>query len=133
MLTSQDVAYYGVREFVSEVTAHAGNGSPGPWLPAHDRRADRTRINRWNTVFGRRHDLVDDTHRTFAADALGQYDQFGIQITCGRGFSANLPQAADANGNGRIAQCGTALLERRIWAIPVAVLGWLILTALLAT
>jgi hypothetical protein len=64
---------------------------------------------------------------------LGQYDQFGIQITCGRGFSANLSQAAAANGHGLVAQCGTALLERRIWAIPAAVLGWLVLTGLLAT
>jgi hypothetical protein len=30
-------------------------------------------------------------------------------------------------------QCGTALLLRRIWAIPVAVFGWLILTGLMAT
>ena len=62
---------------------------------------------------------------------LGQYDQFGMQITCGRGLRANLSQAADASGDGLVAQCGTALLERRIWAIPVAVLGWLILTGLL--
>jgi hypothetical protein len=62
---------------------------------------------------------------------LGQYDQFGMQITCGRGLRANLSQAADASGDGLVAQCGTALLERRIWAIPVAALGWLILTGLL--
>jgi hypothetical protein len=64
---------------------------------------------------------------------LSQYDQYGIQISCGRGFSANMSQAADANGDGLVAQCGTALLLRRIWAIPAAVLGWLILTALIAS
>jgi hypothetical protein len=64
---------------------------------------------------------------------LSQYDQYGIQISCGRGFSANMSQAADANGDGLVAQCGTALLLRRIWAIPAAVLGWLILTAQIAS
>jgi hypothetical protein len=63
---------------------------------------------------------------------LSQYDQYGMQISCGRGFSANLSQAVDANGEGLVAQCGTALLLRRLWAIPAAVLGWLILTGLLA-
>jgi hypothetical protein len=63
---------------------------------------------------------------------LSQYDQYGMQIACGRGFSANLSQAADANGHGFVAQCGTALLLRRIWAIPTVVLGWLILTVLIA-
>lgn len=64
---------------------------------------------------------------------LSHYDQYGMQISCGRGFSANLSQAADAKGDGLVAQCGTALLLRRIWAIPAAVLGWLILTGLVAT
>lgn len=64
---------------------------------------------------------------------LSQYDQYGIQIACGRGFSADMSQAAAAHGTGLVAQCGTALLLRRIWAIPVAVIGWLILTVLLAT
>jgi hypothetical protein len=63
---------------------------------------------------------------------LSQYDQYGMQIGCGRGFSANLSQATEANGGGLVAQCGTALLLRRIWAIPTAVVGWLILTGLIA-
>lgn len=63
---------------------------------------------------------------------LSQYDQYGMQIACGRGFIADLSQAADAHGDGLVAQCGTALLRRRIWAIPAAVLGWLILTGLIA-
>lgn len=64
---------------------------------------------------------------------LNQYDPYGMQIACGSGFSANLSQAADTNGDGLVAQCGTALLLRRIWAIPVVVLGWLILTGLIAS
>jgi hypothetical protein len=63
---------------------------------------------------------------------LSQYDQYGMQIACGRGFSTNLFQAADARGEGLVAQCSTALLLRRIWAIPVLVLGWLILIRVIA-
>jgi hypothetical protein len=63
---------------------------------------------------------------------LSQYDQYGVQIACGRGFSSNLSQAAEANDQGLVAQCGNALLLRRIWAIPAAVLGWLILTGVVA-
>lgn len=61
---------------------------------------------------------------------LGQYDQFGVQISCGRGFSADLTQVANAEGDDLVDRCGTALLLRRAWSIPVLVLGWLILTAL---
>lgn len=64
---------------------------------------------------------------------LSEYDRYGMQISCGRGFSANLSQAAEANGDGLVAQCGTALLLRRIWAIPAVILGWLILTGLVAS
>ncbi|MGA8544769.1 MAG: hypothetical protein WB785_05895 [Mycobacterium sp.] len=64
---------------------------------------------------------------------LNHYDQFGMQIACGRGFSSNLAQAADAGGDGLVVQCGTALLIRRTWAIPITVVGWLLLTGLLAT
>ncbi|MGB7869757.1 MAG: hypothetical protein WBM01_16020 [Mycobacterium sp.] len=64
---------------------------------------------------------------------LNHYDQFGMQITCGRGFSSNLAQAADADGGGLVTQCGTALLIRRAWAIAITVVGWLLLTGLLAT
>lgn len=64
---------------------------------------------------------------------LSQYDQYGMQIACGRGFSADMSHAAAAQDTGLVAQCDTALLLRRIWAIPVAVFGWLILTGLIAT
>lgn len=63
---------------------------------------------------------------------LDTYDQFGMQIGCGRGYNANWSQAADAGGDGLVAQCGTALLIRRAWAIPTAIVGWVILTALVA-
>lgn len=61
---------------------------------------------------------------------LSQYDQYGMQINCGRGYNANLTQAATAGGDDVVAQCGTALLVRRLWAIPTAVIGWAILTIL---
>jgi hypothetical protein len=63
---------------------------------------------------------------------LSQYDQYGMQIACGRGFSADLSQAAGADGDGLVSQCGTALLLRRLWAIPAVVLGWLILAGVMA-
>lgn len=63
---------------------------------------------------------------------LSHYDRYGMQINCGRGYTANISQAADAGGDGLVAQCGSALLIRRLWAIPTAVVGWLILTALVA-
>jgi membrane protein CcdC involved in cytochrome C biogenesis len=63
---------------------------------------------------------------------LDQFDHYGIQITCGRGFSADLTQATDAGGDDVIAKCGTALFIRRAWAIPTAVIGWVIITIVLA-
>lgn len=63
---------------------------------------------------------------------LGQYDHYGMQISCGTGFSGGLSPAADGGGAGLAAKCGTALLIRRIWAIPTAVIGWALLTAVLA-
>jgi hypothetical protein len=59
---------------------------------------------------------------------LDHYDQYGMQITCGRGFSSNLTRAADAAPNGMVAQRGTALLIRRAWAIPLTVVEWLLVT-----
>jgi hypothetical protein len=56
----------------------------------------------------------------------------GMQISCGRGFSANLSQAADANGRGLVAKCGTALLIRRTWAIATSIIGWVLLTVIVA-
>lgn len=51
----------------------------------------------------------------------------GVQIKCGSGFSADLVQATFA---GKADQCQHALAVRRMWAIPVAALGWLIVIVL---
>ena len=63
---------------------------------------------------------------------LSQYDQYGMQIRCGRGFSASLSHAAETNGADLVAKCGTALLIRRTWAIPITVIRWGLLTVILA-
>ena len=59
---------------------------------------------------------------------LNQYDLWGMQISCGRGFNASLSQAPAAKDATFAGQCGSALLLRRLWAIPSAVIGWVILT-----
>lgn len=59
------------------------------------------------------------------------YDQFGWQVKCGNGFAAELNQASSAVGPAGVNyvdQCGRALMVRRLWAIPTAVLGALALT-----
>jgi hypothetical protein len=52
------------------------------------------------------------------------FDQWGFQIKCGTGFGSNLTQAAEASGGGDyVGQCETALLLRRLWAIPMVAIG----------
>jgi hypothetical protein len=63
---------------------------------------------------------------------LDQYDQWGMQISCGRGFGASLAQTPGAHDAGLAGQCGTALLLRRLWAIPAAVSGWVLVTIVAA-
>jgi hypothetical protein len=58
---------------------------------------------------------------------LLDFDPWGVQVKCGSGFSADLIQA---NFAGKADQCQHALAVRRMWAIPVAALGWLIVIAL---
>jgi hypothetical protein len=58
---------------------------------------------------------------------LGQYDRWGMQVSCGRGFSASVPQPSGADGADYAGRCGTALLLRRVWAIPAAVVGAVLL------
>ncbi|MCV7216865.1 hypothetical protein H7J51_16425 [Mycobacterium crocinum] len=58
---------------------------------------------------------------------LPDFDPWGVQIKCGSGFSADLVQATFA---GKADQCQHALAVRRMWAIPVAALGWLIVIVL---
>jgi hypothetical protein len=56
---------------------------------------------------------------------LSDFDRYGVKIRCGTGFVADLSQAEIADGGvgPHSDQCDTALLVRRAWAIPVAVLG----------
>lgn len=58
---------------------------------------------------------------------LSDFDPWGIQVKCGSGFSADLVQATFA---GRTEHCQRALAVRRMWAIPVTLLGWLIVVVL---
>ena len=55
------------------------------------------------------------------------FDQFGFQIKCGTGFGADLSQAADAEGGNYVDQCETALMLRRMWAIPMVAIGSIVL------
>ena len=61
---------------------------------------------------------------------LDQYDRYGVQISCGRGFAGGLSEDVLAGGDGGkfVGRCDTALLIRRAWAIPLVVIGWLVLT-----
>jgi hypothetical protein len=72
---------------------------------------------------------------------LGTYDRWGIQIKCGNGYSSQLVQAtADDQDRARqsapatsyVDQCKSALLHRRVWTLPVAAAGALILIPELA-
>jgi hypothetical protein len=58
---------------------------------------------------------------------LGQYDRWGMQISCGNGLSASVPQPSGADAADYAGRCGTALLLRRLWAIPAAVGGAVLL------
>lgn len=61
---------------------------------------------------------------------LDDFDQYGMQIPCGSGFSTHLVQATAA-GQEYVDKCGTALTMRRLWTIPVVALGALALVAVL--
>lgn len=56
---------------------------------------------------------------------LGQYDQYGIRINCGNGLGFQLSQAPQA-APAATSQCGSALLIRRLWAIPAVAVGWVL-------
>lgn len=58
---------------------------------------------------------------------LPEFDPWGVQVKCGSGFGADLAQATFAGATDR---CQHALAARRMWAIPVAALGWLVVIAL---
>jgi len=64
---------------------------------------------------------------------LDSYDQWGWQIKCGTGYGAELEQAqiaAQVSQTNVVDQCQTALMARRAWSIPIAVVGWVILSGL---
>ncbi|MCG5432273.1 hypothetical protein LV457_08195 [Mycobacterium sp. MYCO198283] len=63
---------------------------------------------------------------------LDAYDKLGIQIDCGTGYLADLDQAGRM-GPEYVDRCHGALLVRRLWAIPLAVAGWLLLSALVVS
>jgi hypothetical protein len=55
---------------------------------------------------------------------ISDFDQWGWQVKCGTGFTGDLRQAADAtNGTHFVSSCESALLLRRLWAIPLVVVG----------
>ena len=61
---------------------------------------------------------------------LDDFDQFGMQIPCGSGFGAHLVQA-NAAGQEYADKCGSAVMTRQLWTIPVVALGALALIAVL--
>ena len=58
---------------------------------------------------------------------IDAFDQFGFQIKCGTGFFTNLTQA-EAAGVDHVGQCETAVMLRRLWTIPLIVIGTLLLS-----
>ena len=63
---------------------------------------------------------------------LDDYDQFGFQIKCGAGYATDLTQAAATAGqHDYVDQCGTALLIRRMWTIPLVAISGLVLLAVI--
>jgi hypothetical protein len=55
---------------------------------------------------------------------IDAFDQYGWQIKCGTGFGGDMSQAAEASGGGDyVGQCEMALLLRRLWAVPMVVIG----------
>lgn len=64
---------------------------------------------------------------------LDAYGQWGFQLKCGTGFASDLSQAAATAGqHNYVDQCETALLLRRLWAIPLVVAGSIVLVIVIA-
>lgn len=61
---------------------------------------------------------------------LDDFDQFGMQIPCGSGYSTHLVQA-NAAGQEYVDKCASAVLTRRLWTIPIVAVGALALIAVL--
>lgn len=63
---------------------------------------------------------------------LDDCDQWGGQIKCGTGYFSELTQAAAAVGEKNyVDECETALLTRRMWTIPLVVVGGAVVLAVL--
>jgi H+/Cl- antiporter ClcA len=61
---------------------------------------------------------------------LDAFDQWGFQVKCGTGYSTDLTQAAATVGEQNfVDKCETALLVRRMWAIPLVAICGLVLLA----
>ncbi|MGX9789404.1 hypothetical protein [Mycobacterium sp. MMS18-G62] len=59
---------------------------------------------------------------------LDDYDQWGWQINCGTGYVSELTQATAATGPANyVDECESALMLRRLWTIPLAVVGAIVL------
>ena len=64
---------------------------------------------------------------------LDAYDQWGFQIKCGTGYATDLTQAAAVAGqHNYVDKCETALLARRMWTIPLVVIGAIVLIVTVA-
>ncbi len=61
---------------------------------------------------------------------LDQHDAYGFPIQCGNGFSSDLT-VARADGGEVATRCESALLTRRVWAIPSVAVGGLLVTVFL--
>lgn len=63
---------------------------------------------------------------------LSEFDNYGLQISCGSGFFSDMshPEIADVGPGPLTERCESALLVRRAWAIPTAVLGAAVLLTL---
>jgi len=53
---------------------------------------------------------------------LDRFDGYGMQIDCGNGLGVHL-SLAHADDGGAASQCGSAMLVRRVWAIPTVAVG----------
>jgi len=64
---------------------------------------------------------------------LDAFDQYGFQIKCGTGYVTDLSQAASAVGHDNyVDQCQSALLTRRLWTIPLVVVGSIVTVGVVA-
>lgn len=55
---------------------------------------------------------------------IDDFDQWGWQVKCGSGLSADFAQAAAAtNADHFVSDCETAVLLRRLWTVPLVVVG----------